>query len=531
MMESKDLERPLKATTRLRLNAFDFTDLWDDEDFEFESEEGESTPTKEVFCRILGPPPPPPPLLDLQIFKGSPKRDLSQSTTLKLHWRALHNVATLPRSTHFGSKTIWTTMEPVQLDTERLAFLFEWKANNPTTSLVSGQRKQMSVSVLGLKRSNNITITLNRLPPTHLLPPAIYSMDASVLDREDLQRLQMLLPTKEEMNLIKEAKIQHPNANLAPAELCLLVLGEIPHLSSRLHLWAFVQDYDSLEQEIAKPLFYLKQAMEQLAGSQTFKRVLATVLAIGNFLNGCKARGFELSYLSKLSQVRDTRSRQPLLHHVCVLLQQLYPESSDLYSDLTTVSKAGKCEYSLVRADLDHLQTLTSGSWEKMKALDRVDEYQGIKCQKKKTVQDGQNSGLRQRLPNLLKECEDRTKVLKAVYRRVINRFHSFLLFLGYSKAMVRETRPEDFCKSISNFALEFRAAWQNAVLQKEGVARSPPARRDKNQPSQMRESERHFTLEDVLRTPESIVRMDGTQPRQRRRMPNIASVLKKNKS
>lgn len=55
-----------------------------------------------------------------------------------------------------------------------------------------------------------------------------------------------------------------------------------------------------------------------------------------------KARGFELSYLGKLSQVRDTHSRQPLLHHVCVLLLQLYPQSSDLYSDITAVTKAGK---------------------------------------------------------------------------------------------------------------------------------------------------------------------------------------------
>lgn len=55
-----------------------------------------------------------------------------------------------------------------------------------------------------------------------------------------------------------------------------------------------------------------------------------------------KARGFELSYLGKLSQVRDTHTRQPLLHHVCVLLMQLYPQSSDLYSDITAVTKAGK---------------------------------------------------------------------------------------------------------------------------------------------------------------------------------------------
>lgn len=41
-------------------------------------------------------------------------------------------------------------------------------------------------------------------------------------------------------------------------------------------------------QEIAEPLFHLKLAMEQLSASHTFRYVLATVLAIGNFLNGCK---------------------------------------------------------------------------------------------------------------------------------------------------------------------------------------------------------------------------------------------------
>lgn len=55
-----------------------------------------------------------------------------------------------------------------------------------------------------------------------------------------------------------------------------------------------------------------------------------------------QARGFELSYLGKLSHVRDTHSRQPLLHHVCVLLLQLYPQSSDLYSDITAVTRASK---------------------------------------------------------------------------------------------------------------------------------------------------------------------------------------------
>ncbi|TKS93143.1 FH1/FH2 domain-containing protein 1 [Collichthys lucidus] len=270
-----------------------------------------------------------------------------------------------------------------------------------------------------MKRSNIVTIALSSLPPPRLLPPAIYSMDSSVLDREDIQHLQALTPTEEELCLIKEAKAQNPNAPLAPAELCLFTLGEIPHLNSRLQLWAFALDYDSLEREIAEPLFHLKLAMEQLSASQTFRCILATVLEIGNFLNGCKARGFELSYLGKLSQVRDTHTRQPLLHHVCALLMQLYPQSSDLYSDITAVTKAGKCDYSLVQSNFAQLEAQCKASWEQLKILDKSED----KRKRKWGGQDDAPEGsLRHRLPKLLKECEERLKVLRAVHRRVINR-------------------------------------------------------------------------------------------------------------
>lgn len=61
------------------------------------------------------------------------------------------------------------------------------------------------------------------------------------------QRLQMLVPTEEELNLIKEAKAQAPRSPLGPAEQCLLTLGSVPHLSARLQLWAFTLDHDTLE--------------------------------------------------------------------------------------------------------------------------------------------------------------------------------------------------------------------------------------------------------------------------------------------
>lgn len=57
----------------------------------------------------------------------------------------------------------------------------------------------------------------------------------------------MLVPTEEELDLIMEAKAQAPRSPLGPAEQCLLTLGNVPHLSARLQLWAFTLDHDTLE--------------------------------------------------------------------------------------------------------------------------------------------------------------------------------------------------------------------------------------------------------------------------------------------
>lgn len=524
----------LKPAARLCLNTLDFSDLWDEED----STEDEATTASSDSSTCLGGPPAPPPLpppLAPPLPLASSKGAAIKCRTLKLHWRELPSLAPLPRMTRFGTQTIWARLEPVHLDTNRLEYLFETKGSSTTFNVASGKQKQTSVSVLGMKRSNIVTIAMSSLPPPRLLPPAIYSMDSSVLDREDVQRLQSLMPTEEELCLIKEAKAQNPHSTLAPAELCLLTLGEIPHLNTRLQLWAFALDYDSLEREIAEPLFHLKLAMEQLAASQTFRCILATVLAIGNFLNGCKARGFELSYLGKLSYVRDTHTRQPLLHHVCVLLLQLYPQSSDLYSDITAVTKAGKFDYSLVQSNLTQLEALCKASWEQLKILDKADDKKkGGKLEKRR---GGGNEALapegsiRHRLPQILKECEEKLKVLRAVNRRVINRFHSFLLFLGYSRAMVRDTKAEDFCKTISNFSLEYRTTRQVILMQRErekqrSGTESPgpntPAARRKRQQTPAQENEEQCRLEEVLSTPDSTSRLDVTLPRNRRRMTDI---------
>ncbi|XP_069044707.1 FH1/FH2 domain-containing protein 1 isoform X2 [Lepisosteus oculatus] len=487
----------LGHASRLRLNALDFSDLWDEEELELGSTEEEEGPpasdgTDEAREGGVGPqcplPPPPPPPPPAPPCPGGPPL-LPKGRTLRLHWKELLSLPALPCVSRFGPQTIWASLQPVSVDADQLRQLFGSRG-----SLLGGWKpapcRKQCVSVLDIKRSNIINIALSRLPPPRLITHAILSMDNCVLDREDIQRLQSLVPTEEELTLIREAQRATSSSPLAPAELCLLTLGSVPHLSPRLDLWAFTLDYDTLEREIAEPLFHLKLAMEQLASNQTFRHILATVLAIGNFLNGGKARGFELGYLGKLAQVRDTASRQPLLHHTCTFLLDTYPQCTDLYSEITAVAKAAK------------LQNRCKASWEQLHWMKR----------------DGRGEeAVRTQLPEFLRDCEERLAVLRAVYRRVTNRFHSFLLFLGYSSTAVRSICPEAFCKTVSDFSLEYRSARLAILQQRERLPASTHSRSQSlGAPGPTQALQHHREMEEVLRTPEPSPRLDLSLPRSR---------------
>lgn len=55
-----------------------------------------------------------------------------------------------------------------------------------------------------------------------------------------------------------------------------------------------------------------------------------------------QVKGFELSYLEKVAEVKDTVHRQSLLYHTCKLVVDKYPESSDVYSEIAAISRSAK---------------------------------------------------------------------------------------------------------------------------------------------------------------------------------------------
>lgn len=148
-----------------------------------------------------------------------------------------------------------------------------------------------------------------------------------------------MLPSEEERTKIQEAQSACPDLPLGSAEQFLLTLASISELPARLKLWSFKLDYENVEKEIAEPLMDLMQGIEILKTNRTFKAILGTLLSVGIFLNGAEVKGFQIEYLAKVPEVKDTVHKHSLLHHLCHIVMDKFPDSTDLYSEVINYIK------------------------------------------------------------------------------------------------------------------------------------------------------------------------------------------------
>ncbi|XP_056317720.1 FH1/FH2 domain-containing protein 1 isoform X2 [Danio aesculapii] len=415
------------------------------------------------FVGVASPPPPPPPpppgglsippppgLFSMSPSQGMDPAFVKKRKTVKLFWKELKQ-SDSPRKCKFGRGTVWASLDKVDVDTAKLEHLFESKGKDLPVAKKGAEVKKAAISVLDPKRSNAINIGMTVLPAIHVIKSAILTFDEFAISKEGIEKILTMTPTEEEKQKIQEAQLANPDVPLGSAEQFLLTLSSISGLTARLQLWAFKLNYETLEKEIAEPLFDLKQGMEQLAKNKTFKRILATLLAIGNFLNSSRAKGFELGYLEKVTEVKDTVHRQSLLHHTCNFVVENYPDTTDLYSEIAAITRSAKVEFEQLSENLIQLERKCKTSWDNLKVVAKHETKPNLK----------------NKMTEFLKDCTERIIILKVVHRRIINRFHSFLLYLGHPSYSVRDTKVTHFCKIISEFALEYRTTRERVLTQK----------------------------------------------------------------
>ncbi|XP_022097641.1 FH1/FH2 domain-containing protein 3-like isoform X17 [Acanthaster planci] len=396
--------------------------------------------------------PPPPPPVSKTISDGYNTYPPKKKKTVRLFWKETR----LDRLSMYGRNdpkdTIWGSLGEVKIDKRKLEHLFESKAKDvlqKDQKILEAGKKHV-ILVLDAKRSNHINIALTALPHPNTIKQAILKMDGTAVNKEGIEKLLTMVPTEEECNLIKESTLLNPDIPLGSAEQFLHMLSNITVLKARLNLWLFKMDYESMEEEVAEPLAELKKGIEDLKNNKTFRHILSMLLAVGNFLNGAEIQGFHIDYLAKVPDIKDTVHKQSLLYHLCSMVIEQFPDSTDLFSELASISRCAKVDFEVLDTNLQKMDEQCKASWEHLRTINKHDSH----------------SSLKNKLQDFLIDCSQRIIVLKIVHRRVLNRFNELLLYLGMTASAARELKITEFCKIISEFALEYRTTRERVLEQ-----------------------------------------------------------------
>ncbi|CAG0914218.1 unnamed protein product [Notodromas monacha] len=343
------------------------------------------------------PPPPPPPLSSIPKSKK----------TVKLFWQEIREDAQKHTSKQ-KSESLWDEVPPVAVDGAWLEFLFEKRAGQ---DVLGKQKQQMDAKlckelvVLNAKRSNAINIALTKLPPPRTIRAGILKMDATIVSKDGIEKILQLLPTEEERQKITEAQMMQPDVPLGPAEQFLLTLASISEVEARLRLWAY-----------------------------------------SGFTKG-----------GQVPEVKDTVHKHTLLYHVCQMMVDSFPGSSDLYSELGPLTRASKVDFDELALCLARLRADCRSSWNHLKAVAKHDTPPALKA----------------KLSEFLADSAERIVLLDIVHRRVMRRYHDFVAWLGVSPGDLQNQSVDGrhvnhMCKVISEFALEYRTTRERVLLQME---------------------------------------------------------------
>ncbi|KAF5956828.1 hypothetical protein HYC85_004053 [Camellia sinensis] len=223
-----------------------------------------------------------------------------------------------------------------EIDMSKLDSLFS--ATVPNSDQGGAARRSGSRSSLGQKpdkvqliehrRAYNCEIMLSKVKvPLPQLMSSVLALEDSALDVDQVDNLIKFCPTKEEMELLKGYNGE--KEKLGKCEQFFLELMQVPRIESKLRVFSFKMQFRTQVSDLRNSLNVVNSAADQIRCSVKFKRVMQTILSLGNALNQGTARGsaigFRLDSLLKLTETRARNNKMTLMHYLCKVLADKLP--------------------------------------------------------------------------------------------------------------------------------------------------------------------------------------------------------------
>ncbi|KAK1396614.1 hypothetical protein POM88_006477 [Heracleum sosnowskyi] len=215
--------------------------------------------------------------------------------------------------------------------------------------------KAEKVQLIDHRRAYNCEIMLSKMKiPQNELMNSVLALEDSALDADQVDNLIKFCPTKEEMELLKNYKGEKDK--LGKCKQFFFKLMQVPRAESKLRVLSFKLQFKSQVSDLRNSLDVIKSAAEQIRSSLKLKKVMQTILSLGNALNQATARGsavgFRLDSLLKLTETRARNNKMTLMHYLCKVLAEKLPELLDFSKDLGSLESSTKIQLKFLAEEM-----------------------------------------------------------------------------------------------------------------------------------------------------------------------------------
>ncbi|CDY43877.1 BnaC09g33660D [Brassica napus] len=434
------------------------------------------------------PPTPALPGGSLSSGKGRMLRVNSKNTAKKLkpyHWLKLTRAVngSLWAETQMSSEA----SKAPEIDMTELESLFSSAPEEAGKSRLNSSRgpKPEKVQLIEHRRAYNCEIMLSKVKvPLQDLMYSVLNLEESALDADQVENLIKFCPTREEMELLKG--YTGDVDKLGKCELFFLEMMKVPRVETKLRVFSFKIQFRSQISELKNSLSVVNSAAEQIKNSEKFKRIMQTVLSLGNALNQGTARGaavgFKLDSLPKLSETRARNNRMTLMHYLCKILAEKMPEVLDFTKDLSSLEPSTKIQLKFLAEEMQAIN----------KGLEKVVQELSL------SENDGPIShNFNKILKEFLLYAEAEVRSLASLYSGVGRNVDGLILYFGEDPA---KCPFEQVVSTLLNFVSLFNRAHEENGKQLEAEAKKK-AEDEKSKISEVdKESRKPLSLEEQVK-------------------------------
>merc|ERR1711871_724623 len=314
-------------------------------------------------------------------------------------------------------------------------------------------KKNVRINLIDMKRGQNAGIALARIKISFdEVKRKIMNFEDEVFTTDQLKSLEENLPTLDEVKIIKGFKGDFDL--LGQAEKYMSVMMDFKSASSRIHCMVFKQQFKNRVLEVKNMVSKIECACNDVKDSLKFKKLLKTILKVGNQLNdGADHAGFTVDSLLKLQSAKAFDKKTSILQYVVMLIHRNDTNCLHFTDDLTHVPEAS-------RLSMDSIFTERAAIRQNLKSSS--DSVQKIKDNFSKGLEDPEcRSGI-DSIDNFLTQAKKICDDLDVFIDTMKAKYKSVLQYFGEEPSML----SHEFFATLHKFLVEFVSVRETVLRQ-----------------------------------------------------------------